>query len=151
MNVFLAGDLITGDGTVTHAIGHGRRAAGLALASLGLPVEVFERPDRTCAVPVTDLRLDHFHRSAPTLDRMDPPEERIRTFGEANRGLLDPLEAHRCFSCGHCTQCDTCLVYCPEGIIHRTADGYEIDYAFCKGCGICVRECPRKAMEMSNP
>jgi 2-oxoacid:acceptor oxidoreductase delta subunit (pyruvate/2-ketoisovalerate family) len=57
-------------------------------------------------------------------------------------------EATRCFSCGHCTQCDTCLVYCPEGIIHRAEVGYDVDYSYCKGCGVCVEECPRKAMEM---
>jgi len=71
-------------------------------------------------------------------------------------GPEDYREAARCFSCGSCTRCDTCLVYCPEGIIrrhvptsrvHREAD-YEVDYSFCKGCGICVVECPRSAMEM---
>ena len=25
---------------------------------------------------------------------------------------------HRCFACGDCTGCDTCLVYCPEGAAH---------------------------------
>jgi Pyruvate/2-oxoacid:ferredoxin oxidoreductase delta subunit len=27
-------------------------------------------------------------------------------------------------------------------------DGYRIDDDFCKGCGMCVAECPRRAMEM---
>ncbi len=67
-------------------------------------------------------------------------------------GLPDYREAARCFSCGSCTRCDTCLVYCPEGIIRRhssddTVD-YDVDYTYCKGCGICVVECPRSAMEM---
>ena len=71
------------------------------------------------------------------------------SFGQVNLGLPHALEVHRCFSCGHCTQCDTCLVYCPEGIIHRAdGGGYEIDLDYCKGCGICVVECPRDAMEM---
>jgi len=149
--VFAAGDLGTGDGTVTHAIGSGRRTAGLALAALGaLPAgaHVFERPDRTRAVPVTDIRLDHFARSAPDREELAPAVERAHDFGVVSQGLRSAMEAHRCFSCGHCTQCDTCLVYCPEGIIHRKGPGYDVDYSYCKGCGICVEECPRHAMEM---
>ena len=69
-------------------------------------------------------------------------------FAPVNGGIEGPLEAHRCFSCGHCTRCDTCLVYCPEGVVRRRDGAYDVDYAFCKGCGICVNECPREAMEM---
>jgi 2-oxoacid:acceptor oxidoreductase delta subunit (pyruvate/2-ketoisovalerate family) len=75
--------------------------------------------------------------------------ERRRDLKEVDAGLSDNLESHRCFSCGHCTRCDPCLVYCPEGIVRRKEHAYAIDYAFCKGFGICVTECPRKAMEMS--
>ena len=148
--IFLAGDYATGEGTVTHAIGHGRRAADLAMKELGEEVEVFERPDRARAVPATDIRFDHFDRAAPTRMPVLDPGERVRSFEEVNGGFSRSLEAHRCFSCGHCTRCDTCLVYCPEGIIRRQELGYEVDYSYCKGCGICVEECPREAMEMTQ-
>jgi 2-oxoacid:acceptor oxidoreductase gamma subunit (pyruvate/2-ketoisovalerate family)/2-oxoacid:acceptor oxidoreductase delta subunit (pyruvate/2-ketoisovalerate family) len=148
--VFAAGDVATGDGTVTHAIGNGRRVAGLALSALGLDVEVFERPARESAVPVTDIRLDHFGSLAPSRDVLAPAESRAAGFEEVNSGIASGLEAHRCFSCGHCTRCDTCLVYCPEGIVRRDEGDYEVDYSYCKGCGICVEECPRSAMEMST-
>lgn len=150
LNVFAAGDLATGDGTVTHAIGSGRRAAGLALQALGEQVEVFERPDRAAAVPATDLRLDHFAKAEAAKDTLLPPPVRLSGFSEVSAGIDGRGESHRCFSCGHCTQCDTCLVYCPEGIIRRIPGSYEVDYSFCKGCGICVTECPRKAIEMSS-
>ena len=146
--VYVAGDLVTGDGTVTHAIGDGRRAATQALADLGLGIAVFERPDRTSSVPFTDIRLDHFAAAAPAREIHVPAAERLASRAEVSAGLADGLEAHRCFSCGHCTRCDTCLVYCPEGIIRREDLGYEVDYSYCKGCGICVTECPRSAIEM---
>jgi 2-oxoacid:acceptor oxidoreductase gamma subunit (pyruvate/2-ketoisovalerate family) len=149
-NLFVAGDFATGDGTVTHAIGDGRRAAGRVLVALGEKAVIFERPDRTKAVPLTAIRRDHFPLEAPSADRLLPVETRIRTFDEANGGIDNPGEAGRCFSCGHCTQCDSCLVYCPEGIIERIPGGYEVDLGYCKGCGICVAECPRSAMEMTN-
>jgi Pyruvate/2-oxoacid:ferredoxin oxidoreductase delta subunit len=145
---FAAGDLSTSDGTVTHAIGDGRRAAGRALVELGEHVHVFELTKRAKAVRPTDIRLGHFPRSHAHKGDSEPGEERIHTMDEVNHGLADLSEADRCCSCGHCTKCDTCLVYCPEGIISRTADGYEIDLEYCKGCGICVVECPRSGMEM---
>lgn len=148
--VFAAGDIATGDGTVTHAIGNGRRAAHLALEALGEEVVVFERPDRARSVPMTDIRLDHFEKRVPASQQHLEAEARAAHFDEVNQGLVDGGEAHRCFSCGHCTRCDTCLVYCPEGIVRRDADSYEVDYSYCKGCGICVEECPRKAMEMTT-
>ncbi|MBI4955983.1 MAG: 2-oxoacid:acceptor oxidoreductase family protein [Myxococcales bacterium] len=145
---YAAGDLATGDGTVTHAIGNGRRAATQALRDLGHEVEVFERPDRTLAVPVTDIRVDHFARTPADHEALEVAAGRVAGFLEVSRGLGSGLEAHRCFSCGHCTRCDTCLVYCPEGVIRRQEHDYAVDYTNCKGCGICVTECPRRAMEM---
>ncbi|HEY7728333.1 MAG TPA: FAD-dependent oxidoreductase, partial [Candidatus Eisenbacteria bacterium] len=147
-NIFVAGDFSTGEGTVAHAIGDGRRAAGRVLIALGEEVSVFLRPDAAKAVTITGSHLQHFDPLPPAEDRRAPVAERIWTFAETNHGLADAREAERCFSCGHCTHCDTCLVYCPEGIIERTASGYEVDLNYCKGCGICVAECPRGAMEM---
>ncbi len=58
-----------------------------------------------------------------------------------------------------CVRCLLCWVYCPEPSIYiidkpyRTSTGrewkfsVEVDYNFCKGCGICVEECPVKAID----
>jgi 2-oxoacid:acceptor oxidoreductase delta subunit (pyruvate/2-ketoisovalerate family) len=151
LNVFAAGDLATGDGTVAHAIGSGRRAATAALRALDPSVALFERPERERAVPATDLRFDHFERRAPARELHAHGRVADLGFSEVNHGLAQALESHRCFSCGHCTHCDTCLVYCPEGVVRRAEDGYALDYSYCKGCGICVHECPRKGMEMTTP
>ncbi len=148
--VFGAGDVATGDGTVTHAIGSGRRTVGLALQALGEDVEVFERPERREAVPVTDIRLDHFPRVESAKESTAPADSRKANYEEVNHGLPEFAEAHRCFSCGHCTECDTCLVYCPDGVVRRVREGYEADFSYCKGCGLCVEECPRSAMRMTT-
>ena len=99
-------------------------------------------------MPATDVRFDHFERREAACDQLLDAPARVRSTDEVNCGMPSGEEATRCFSCGHCTQCDTCLVYCPEGIIHRAEVGYDVDYSYCKGCGVCVEECPRKAMEM---
>lgn len=50
-----------------------------------------------------------------------------------------------------CIHCLFCWVYCPDAAI-KVVDGKmtEIDYDYCKGCGICAKECPAKgkAIEM---
>jgi len=48
-----------------------------------------------------------------------------------------------------CIKCGICSIYCPEGCIGQDADGYfEADLYYCKGCGICARECWTQAIEM---
>jgi pyruvate ferredoxin oxidoreductase delta subunit len=40
-------------------------------------------------------------------------------------------------------------MYCPEGVIKKKEDGtFEIDLRYCKGCGICAKECPTNNIEM---
>ena len=149
--IFASGDLATGSGTVVHAIGDGRRIAALALRSLGEASEIFEPPEAERVVSSPALRLDYFALEERAQEGETSPSARVLSFDEIHSGLREPSESIRCFSCGKCTLCDTCLVYCPEGIITRTDNGYEIDLEYCKGCGICVTECPRDGMEMLNP
>lgn len=66
-----------------------------------------------------------------------PPDEKTKT-----------NELARCFHCGRCTECDNCYIYCPDVAIAKKEGGFEIDYYFCKGCGVCTLECPRSAMQM---
>lgn len=48
-----------------------------------------------------------------------------------------------------CAKCLLCWLYCPEGAVVRHGDGnVEIDYDYCKGCGVCANECPAKAITM---
>lgn len=148
-NLFVAGDFATNDGTVAHAIGDGRRAAARVLAALGEPATFPVPPDRPRAVTSEMIRFEHFPVTAGSHTIEIPLAGREASFEETSLGLSDPREAGRCFSCGRCTQCDTCMAYCPEGIIERRAGGYDVQLDFCKGCGICVTECPRHAMEMA--
>jgi len=48
-----------------------------------------------------------------------------------------------------CTQCMTCWMYCPDMAIPEKNGkrlGTNMDY--CKGCGICAKVCPFKAIKM---
>lgn len=46
------------------------------------------------------------------------------------------------FSPKHCIKCGLCFVLCPDAAIVLDEEGYpEILLDYCKGCGICAREC----------
>jgi 2-oxoacid:acceptor oxidoreductase delta subunit (pyruvate/2-ketoisovalerate family) len=45
-----------------------------------------------------------------------------------------------------CIKCMICYVSCPDGTIDPETFGIDLDH--CKGCGICARICPVKAIEM---
>jgi len=63
---------------------------------------------------------------------------------KVNRGswrLVRPVH-HR----DKCTKCKICYTYCPDAAIEWTPDGPEINLLSCKGCMICVEECPVDAM-----
>jgi 2-oxoacid:acceptor oxidoreductase delta subunit (pyruvate/2-ketoisovalerate family) len=83
-------------------------------------------------------------------------EPRLRSGGRARPFLGKAFgeqegvrAARRCFACGWCTLCGQCIRYCPEQVVERESrgKGVQFDYEFCKGCGICVFECPRGALD----
>ena len=51
-------------------------------------------------------------------------------------------------SFGRCTGCLRCYLACPDGAVLRAGAAVRIDYDFCKGCGICARECKAQAILM---
>lgn len=152
--VFAGGDFATNDGTVSAAIGSGRKAAWHIHRTLS--GEDLFTPEPPVATP--EAVTMHVFSHAPRMrGLMLPPEQRRRTFEEVRLGLLDEpcrhpaaIEAQRCFSCGVCNACDRCRVWCPEGILTRDGDGYRFDYEFCKGCGICATACPRGVIFMEE-
>jgi 2-oxoacid:acceptor oxidoreductase delta subunit (pyruvate/2-ketoisovalerate family) len=53
-------------------------------------------------------------------------------------------EARRCMSCGNCFECDNCYGVCPDNAVIKLGPGkrFEFNYDYCKGCGVCISECP---------
>ena len=152
--VFAGGDLTSPQRTVAHAIGSGRRAAisidkflggeGKDPADdLGREVVKYEGLNPDYFVPKSRMRI-------PKL----PLHERGHNFKEVFRdiGVEAAIEeADRCFHCGACVACDNCFIFCPDIAVKKDKGGiYSIDYDYCKGCGICVHECPHDAMSIDE-
>ena len=59
-------------------------------------------------------------------------------------------EAQRCLGNIQCEYCDLCRLLCPDLAITRNEHSgqIEIDYNYCKGCGICAEVCPKGAIKM---
>ncbi|MEF8879037.1 MAG: 4Fe-4S binding protein [Candidatus Thermoplasmatota archaeon] len=50
-----------------------------------------------------------------------------------------------------CVKCLRCWIFCPEAAIERKEDGtVEIDFDYCKGCGVCANVCKVKAIDMKR-
>lgn len=49
-----------------------------------------------------------------------------------------------------CVNCLRCFLVCPDGVIDKSGEKLEIDYDYCKGCGICAYECKFNAIEMQK-
>ncbi|HAR62625.1 MAG: ferredoxin [Candidatus Margulisiibacteriota bacterium] len=55
-----------------------------------------------------------------------------------------PVKNEKCISCA------LCWAYCPDSsILFKDGKMTGIDYDHCKGCGICAKVCPVKAIEMA--
>jgi 2-oxoacid:acceptor oxidoreductase delta subunit (pyruvate/2-ketoisovalerate family) len=149
--IFAGGDAVPSERTATIAIGHGKRAArGIDAFLAGH--EVLGAPRHELAA--FDLLNTWYYSDA---DRTRRPEleiaRRQNNFEEIVGGLNEEnalFEARRCLSCGNCFECDNCFGVCPDNAVIKLGgtNRYEINYDFCKGCGICVSECPCGAIEM---
>jgi len=154
---FAAGDIVqVGSGQplmVVNAVGDGKRVAfnvdkvlsGEPLQPWTIPIEV-----------ITDLKrmnmtyFPHFPRVQQALLQ---PASRRRTQDEVIQAYSEEQaveEANRCFSCGTCNACDNCYLVCPEPCIvrpERSNGLYKILVDYCKGCRVCIEECPTGCLE----
>jgi NADPH-dependent glutamate synthase beta subunit-like oxidoreductase len=158
--LFAGGDVAARTRTVSHAIGAGTRAARAIHARLSGagPTGLWpERPEGVTPAPghvvgLADIALHAFPAARRASRPLRPVAERIHSFVEAVEGLDEAAaraEAARCFACGHCVDCDVCLLACPDMAIRRAEEGYVVATEHCKGCGLCARECPRGALVMA--
>jgi len=149
--LFAGGDMVPAERNVTVAIGHGKKAAR--------HIDAWLRGTRLEPVPkhavATFERLNPWYYSdAP--QKLRPQLDiarRTSSFDEVQGGLGEDnalFEARRCLSCGNCFECDNCYGVCPDNAVVKLGPGnrFEFNYDYCKGCGVCVAECPCGAIEM---
>jgi len=156
LSIFAGGDAIYhSHGTVTGAIGDGRRAA-LGIAA-SLQNQTLTEPSHIDPIPYKSLNLHYYEPNAARVHEPTLPVPDRQGDAEIT-GTLEiqqiQREAMRSFSCGNCLACDNCWTFCPDSAVLKTAelasDGshYVFDYDYCKGCGLCAKECPCGFIQM---
>lgn len=154
---FAAGDIVQmGSGQplmVVNAVGDGKRVAfnldkvlrGERLQERMVPIDV-----------ITDLarmNMTYFPKFPRVQQPMLPPVSRRSTQDEVIQAFTEEQaveESNRCFSCGTCNACDNCYLVCPEPCIVRSVRSnglYKILVDYCKGCRVCIEECPTGCLE----
>jgi Pyruvate/2-oxoacid:ferredoxin oxidoreductase delta subunit len=148
--VWAGGDLASMARFVTEAIGMGKRAA-LDIDRVLRGADAPAPADVVPGVAIDAIALHYHPREARVAEQRRPAAERVASGLEVQLGLeLEQAlaEAARCFSCGSCTHCDNCFHYCPDLAIRRVDGGYQVLTDYCKGCGMCVKECPTGSILM---
>jgi 2-oxoacid:acceptor oxidoreductase delta subunit (pyruvate/2-ketoisovalerate family) len=149
--IFAGGDMVPADRTVTVAVGHGKKAARNIDAWLRGTDD--RRPPRHGLAEYDKLNTWYYSDAPATVRPQLDAARRVTTFDEITGGLdasTALYEARRCLSCGNCFECDNCYGSCPDNAVIKLEPGqkYEFDYDYCKGCGICVAECPSGSIIM---
>ncbi|HSJ17211.1 MAG TPA: NAD(P)-binding protein [Solirubrobacterales bacterium] len=153
--IFAGGDMVPAERTVTVGIGHGKKAARNIDA--WLHGATYEPPPKNELATYDTLNTWYYSDAPRSVQPQLEIARRRSTFDEVIEGLDDSnalYEARRCLSCGTCFSCDNCYGVCPDNAVLKLGDAadpresYEIDYDFCKGCGMCVAECPSGAIQM---
>ncbi len=149
--IFAGGDMVPAERTVTVGVGHGKKAARNIDA--WLRGSSYTPGDKHELATFDKLNTWYYadapHAVRPRLETA----RRTSTFDEVVGGLDEgtaAYEARRCLSCGNCFECDNCYGVCPDNAVIKLGPGkrFEIDYDYCKGCGICVQECPSGSITM---
>jgi len=151
-NIFVGGDVFRGPSMVVDALGDGKRAArdiDRLLTAQALTAD--PEPE---VMPYEKLNTAYFRHAPRTEAPLSPPEQRRRsqqvevTLAYSREQAV--AESDRCMSCGVCNGCDNCYLVCPDVSVMRDArenGRYTIRTTYCKGCLVCVQECPTGCLE----
>jgi 2-oxoacid:acceptor oxidoreductase delta subunit (pyruvate/2-ketoisovalerate family) len=149
--IFAGGDMVPSERTVTVGVGHGKKAARHIDAWLN--GSAYEPAPKHEIATFDKLNLWYYSDAPKTVRPMLDIIRRQSSFDEVQGGLDESnalFEARRCLSCGNCFECDNCYGVCPDNAVIKLGPGrrFEFNYDYCKGCGICVSECPCGAIKM---
>jgi NADPH-dependent glutamate synthase beta subunit-like oxidoreductase len=149
--IFAGGDMVPADRNVTVAIGHGKKAAKNIDA--WLRGETYAPPPKHEVAQFDKLNTWYYADAPKTVRPMLDIIRRQSTFEEVQGGLDETtalFEARRCLSCGNCFECDNCYGVCPDNAVIKLGPGkrFQFNLEYCKGCGMCVAECPCGAIKM---
>ncbi len=141
--------------TNTAILGAFAKASGLVkLESLEEAIKS-ELPSRIVASNVETMRRAYAETSAPADASGLKKAEIVKKVSTAplisySRVVSDWRISHPVVDKVKCVGCKRCWVYCPETAISMVEGKAEVNYDYCKGCGICSEECLVGAIKMER-
>jgi 2-oxoacid:acceptor oxidoreductase delta subunit (pyruvate/2-ketoisovalerate family) len=84
------------------------------------------------------------HRAVPFGAITPAPVRQQELFITSNWRIVRPVIDHE-----KCTRCFTCYIACPDACwsFNEKEEKMEWNWKFCKGCQICINECPADALK----
>jgi NADPH-dependent glutamate synthase beta subunit-like oxidoreductase/coenzyme F420-reducing hydrogenase delta subunit len=164
--VFAGGDIVLGRGTLTQGLEHGKKAA--------ISIHNYLRKSSETDYKARDVKpIDELSKTETRVDKIKKeereempsllPEKRVKNYEEVELGFTEEMAVHeamRCMNCGSgasvseeiCVACLTCVRVCPFEIPKIQGDeNFAYINGDCQSCGICVVECPARAIEFKGP
>lgn len=154
--VWAGGDVTNRLGTVTEAIGLGRKAANAMDYHIRGEEIPKEYPPK---VIKSDQMALNYYADAPRVEKQHiSVDERKGNFNEVVSTWTDDQckeETLRCMSCGQCFDCGNCYSFCSYSAVKKleerdeNGNPYKFRLEVCVGCAKCAEECPCGYIDMA--
>jgi formate dehydrogenase (NADP+) beta subunit len=163
--IYAGGDIVLGRGTMTESMAHGKKAAIVIHNTLRNAVLKKDEKwdDKPAVSDIVTSRISLIKKEQKQDMPAMPFDKRLDNFDEVEFGFplnIAVKEAQRCMNCGAgafvddklCVGCLTCVRVCPFEVpkIKKNETTAYID-GDCQSCGLCIVECPAKAISFKTP
>lgn len=160
--VFTSGEVVSGPGNAVQAMASGRKAALSIHAYLRKNPSLLVTSDKQALKELDPLVIEKIKRFPRNEPELLPVEQRVKSYEfielplEAQKAIR---EAQRCLTCGagaqqiddKCIHCITCFRVCPYGVpVIKSPTTVLLRAEECQACGICVGECPSRAIDFRS-
>ncbi len=160
--IFTCGEVVTGPGNAVQAMASGRKAALSMHSYLRKDARLLPPPEKSALKELDPLVIEKIKKHERREAELLPANERVANFDfiEKPLGAENAIqEARRCLTCGagaqqiddKCIHCITCFRVCPYGVpVIESPTTVHIRAEECQACGICVGECPSRAIDFRS-
>ncbi|MHB0866755.1 MAG: NAD(P)-binding protein [Thermoleophilia bacterium] len=153
--VWAGGDVTNHLGTVTEALGLGRKAANAI--DYHIRGEEIPKEYPLKVIKPADMHMNYYAEAPRAEKQHIGVGDRKGNFNEVVSTLTAEQandESARCMSCGQCFDCGNCYAFCSYSAVkkltQRDDDGnpYAFKLEVCVGCAKCAEECPCGYIDM---